>query len=145
MTGYKLPDDHNAVRYCKPTHIGEDELPSAEAFLPGNNEDLSANWLEYFKEPDRVRAVDYVRCALLGKSYGLGRGGRLAVLNVREIREATRRVGCALHVEHQPKENDPSHSGIVGWAGAEDVMIVALKLKQIVLKKNLHPARSPRQ
>ena len=138
--GDQLRDDDHVARYCKPSAMGGDGLPTAHAFLPREAEDLSVNWLEYFTESTRVRAVDRVRCALLNKSYTLKRNGRLAVLKVHAVRDAARRVSCALRVDHQPEENDPSHAGIGGWEGADDTMVVALALKRLVLDDHLHPA-----
>ena len=142
-----IPDDHYVVRYCKPSDFDEGAL-TAQAFKPRRErgeEYLSVNWLEYFHEPKQSHAVDRVRGALSGKLQ-LKTRGRLAVLNVRQIKLSVRRIKVgapdrALHavVEHQPLEDDPSHAGIGGWGAGND-MVVALALKQIVLDKHLHPA-----
>ena len=148
--GGPIPEDHHVVRYCKPSDFDEGSL-TAQAFTPRRKrgeEHLSAHWLEYFGESTRSLAVDRVRGALRGK-LKLKPTGRLAVLNVRQIKLNVHRIKADAPnrtlravVDHQPREDDPSHAGIGGW-GADHDMVVALALKQIVLDEHLLPAITP--
>jgi len=50
MSNLKIEDEHHVCRYCKPSSMGEDGLPLTSAFtLRTNEEYLSVNWLEYYK------------------------------------------------------------------------------------------------
>lgn len=130
MTGDPLPDNAHVAHYCSRGQIDDDGRPAAHAFLPRKSEKyLSANWLEYFGVP-HATAIECVRGAL-GKKLTLRRSGRLAVLNVGAAKKAVRDVANeTLSVEHQPEEEDPSHSGIGGYT--RDDMLVGTALQSVV-------------
>lgn len=114
----QLPDTDHVARYCKPGCVDQyDDTPLACAFQVRKFETLlSVNWLEYFKTSSEAEAVDRVR-AVLRKKLSLKDGGRIAVLNVRDARDATERD---LEVTHHPTGNDRSHAGISGYKAKDD-------------------------
>ena len=140
MSGGQLPDDDHASRYCKPTAVDDDGLPMTGAFVPRNGEDyLSANWLEYFTEPDLSRAVQRVRAAFRNKGYALRPQGCFAVLNVGAVKTVVlEAVGRTLRIDHLPLNNDPSHAGILGYSA--DDLAVAVELKALVRNQDVHLA-----
>ncbi len=70
MAASPLPDDDHVSRYCKPSAVGRDGLPLANAFelrpackqRPAEDH-LSVNWLEYFQQARDLEAA-LTRCAL---------------------------------------------------------------------------------
>lgn len=96
-----LPDTDHVSRYCKPSAVDEEGLPTEQAFSLRQGEDhLSVNWLEYFGEPSLEMAVDGVRQAFREKGYQVARTGRFAVLSVRVAKEAGARGDRLLSIEH---------------------------------------------
>ena len=135
-----LPDDHHCSRYCKPTAVGRDGLPTTAAFeIKPDEEYLSVNWLEFFGTQDLAAAVELVREAFHCKRYRVRRNGRFAVVNVgaalAAIAEADGRRG---RVEHIPLENDESHAGLYGYAAGD--LAVAVELRALIQTQHVHPA-----
>lgn len=55
-----LPDTDHVSRYCKPSTVGEDGLPTEQAFSLRPGEDhLSVNWLEYLGDPSHAGITGY--------------------------------------------------------------------------------------
>ena len=140
MNGGPLPDEDHTSRYCKPTTVGDDGLPLTSAFKLRNGEEhLSINWIEYFDEPDLSRAVQRVREAFRNKRYTLRPQGRFAVLNVGAVKTAVlEAVGKALRIDHLPRNDDPSHAGILGYTA--DDLSVAVELKALVRDQDVYLA-----
>ncbi len=136
----QLPDGDHVSRYCKPTQL-EDELPMVAAFTRRQREDyLSVNWLEHFGERDPLATVQRVREAFRDKPYRVAKNARFALLNVAAAKTAVNaRLNISLRVEHIPWDNDPSHSGILGYAVADD-FAVAAQLRALVGRQDMHPA-----
>ena len=103
------------------------------------NDDLSVNWLEYFGTRDMEKNIDSIRTAFRAKNYSLRRNGRFAVLNVR-IAKAAIEASCSrsLRFEHDPKEDDLSHSAIRGYSGRD--LIVATELAALAKERTLYAA-----
>lgn len=137
-----LPDDHHFSRYCKPTAVGRDGLPTAAAFELRPVEDhLSVNWLQYLDASDLEAAVKRVREVFRRKGYRLRRNGKFAVVGVGPALSAVAEtVGQRGRVEHLPLEDDESHAGLFGY-GADD-LAVAVELRALVRPKHVHPAVS---
>ncbi len=134
-----LPDTDHVSRYCKPSAVDEDGLPTEQAFSLRQGEDhLSVNWLEYFGQPSLEKAVKGVRQAFREKGYQVARSGRFAVLNVRAAKEAGERGNRLLAIERMPTAEDPSHAGISGYENNN--LTVRLALAQLVTFQDVHPA-----
>ena len=135
-----LPDDHHFSRYCKPTAVGRDGLPTTAAFeLRPDEEHLSVNWLEYFGTPDIDAAVELVREAFRHKHYQVRRNGKFAVVTVGAARTAVEKVvGGSGRVEHLPLEDDKSHAGLFGYTA--DDLAVAVELRALLQREHVHPA-----
>ncbi len=135
-----LREDDHLSRYCKPTAVGRDGLPTAAAFELRPNEDhLSVNWLEYFGSRDLGTAVERVREAFRRKGYQLRRNGRFAVVGVGAAKTAVAEaVGRPGRVEHLPLSDDESHAGIFGYAA--DDLAVAVELRARVRREQVYPA-----
>lgn len=147
MEGDPVPDPDHVARYCAPGTLTEDadRKPTGASFLPrtGDN-DLSVNWLEYLKQPDRQAELTRLRRAYKEKAkpLKLAAGGKLAVLNVGELVnhvKANSQDGRDLSVRHQPRQGDPSHSAIVGYRHED--MAIAIVIAQVVRARDTYPAR----
>ena len=135
-----LPDEHHFSRYCKPTAVGRDGLPTAAAFeMKPDEEYLSVNWLEYFDTPDLGAAVERVREAFRLKRYRVRRNGRFAVVNVgAALTAVAEAVGRRGRVDHIPLDDDESHAGFFGYAA--DDLAVAVELRALIRPEHVHPA-----
>ena len=84
-------------------------------------------------------AVERVREAFQNKNYQLKRDGRFAVLNVSAAKTAVSgATGHSLRINHIPFSDDPSHSGILGYAS--DDLAVAVELAALLTPQDVHPA-----
>ena len=137
-----LPDDHHLSRYCKPTAVGHDGLPTAAAFELRPDEDhLSVNWLECLDAPDLGAAVERVRQTFCRKGYQLRRNGKFAVVSVgAALAAVAETVGRRGRVEHLPLEDDESHAGLFGYSA--DDLAVAVELRALIQREHVHPAVS---
>jgi len=141
MKGDVLPDSDHVAHYCGGSTIQEDGEISAAAFtLRQNEEYLSVNWLEYLDSADRSSQIRNLQWVYASK-LRVGANARIAVLNVGSLRAKVEQESPGRHtlrVEHEPEEDDPSHSGIYGLP--QDDEIAAELLAQAVLEK--YPARA---
>jgi hypothetical protein len=139
MNGELLSGEDHVSRYCKPSTV-EDDLPSVSAFMLRTGEDhLSVNWLEYFGVLDKPAAIQRIREAFHSKGYRLRKGGRLAVLNIEGIRViAQESAQNSLRVEHLPREDDPSHAGILGYS--VDDFEIAVEIRALVGRVDVYLA-----
>lgn len=137
-----LPEDDHFSRYCKPTAVGRDGLPTAAAFELRPGEDhLSVNWLQYFAAPDLDAAVARVREVFRDKGYRLRPNGRFAVVRVgAALAAVAEAVGRRGRVEHLPLEDDESHAGLFGYSA--DDLAVAVELRALIQREHVHPAVS---
>ena len=140
MRRVPLPDEHHFSRYCKPTAVGRDGLPTAAAFeIRPSEEYLSVNWLEYFDTPDPGAAVEHVRETFRRKHYRVRRNGKFAVVNVgAALTAAAEAVGRRGRVEHIPLEDDESHAGLFGYSA--DDLAAAVELRALIRPEHVHPA-----
>ncbi len=138
MTGDRLPDAHHVARYCSPRQV-ENGVPRWLAFRPRpGDEYLSVNWLEFLEAGDLSTAVGEMR-VLFGGAFQLRTSGRFVVLNVGDVGAAVRdATGRPVHAEHRPTDQNPSHSGVVGYS-AEDTA-VAHAIAEIVMSEDVYPA-----
>ena len=140
LTGEHLDDHDHVPRYCKPSTVGRDGLPMAAAFRPRRDEDyLSVNWLEYFGAQDARAAVNLVRETFRRKGYGVRKNGRFAVLNIGAAKSSVRgSLDRLLRVEYMPLDDDPSHSGIVGFT--TDDLDIAVELRAQLRAADVYPS-----
>ena len=112
----------------------------AAAFRPRRDEDyLSVNWLEYFGAQDARAAVNLVRETFRRKGYGVRKNGRFAVLNIGTAKSAVRgSLDRLLRVEYMPLDDDPSHSGIVGFT--TDDLDIAVELRAQLRAADVYPS-----
>ena len=112
----------------------------AAAFeLKSGEEYLSVNWLEFLDAPDLEAAIVRLRSVFDTKGYRLRPTGRFAVLNVGAVKTAVSdHVEGTARVEHRPLDEDPSHSGVVGYTS--DDLAVAVAIKELVSLESVHPA-----
>ena len=138
MTGDRLPNADHLARYCSPRQV-ENGVPRWLAFRPRpGDEYLSVNCLEFLEAGDLSAAVGEMR-VVFGGTLRLRASGRFVVLNVAEVGAAVRdATGRSVHAEHRPTEQNPSHSGIVGYS-AEDTT-VAQAIAEIVMSEDVYPA-----
>jgi len=142
MKGDPIPDQDHISRYCSATRCTEKGQVTGVAFqLRPTDEHLSVNWLEFLQLANRQEEISEVR-RILSSKLGLGAEAKIAVLNVGEILNYVRIQSPDrrnLSVLHDPKEDDPSHSGICGYQ-YEDHLIADL-IAEIV--QTTYPAREP--
>lgn len=138
MSGDDLPNADHVARYCSPRHV-LDGLPLTSAFIPrARDAQLSVNWLEFFRARDLTSAVDEMR-TVFGRTFELKANGRFAVLNVRNAkRAASGRSGLSIRIQHFPTDDNPAHSGIVGYS-ATDVR-AAVALAALVSSADVYPS-----
>lgn len=111
-------------------------MPTVGSFMRRESEDhLSVNWLEKSGQRRHDDAVDCVRELLIGKGFGVRKGGRFAVLNVGSVRD---RIGNSIRVDHLPETDDHTHSGIHGYT-REDELEVAMALSMLVGMTDVYP------
>jgi len=136
-----IPDGDHVSRYCKPSAVGKNGLPTSAAFQRREGEEwLSVNWLEFFREPDLEAAVERVREAFRSKGYALRPNGRFAVINAGEARAVVKNnAGYLGRVEHLPTADDESHAGLSGYTAIHD-LAVAVDLRALIEREHIHPA-----
>lgn len=145
MKGDQIPDQDHVARYCSYQKLAEG-LPQPTAFMLRRDrsgcppeESLSVNWLENLECPDRISEIAEIR-RIYRETFNVGAQAKIAVLNVGEVREKVqtespdRRI---LEVYHDPKPNDPSHSGI--YHLRQDDHVIAELIAEIV--RGTYPAR----
>ena len=128
MTGEQIQNRDNVARYCPPGTISNGQ-PTQASFLPRRKKkppenDVSSQWLEYFRASDLDSGIECVRSSLRLK---LSRKARIAVLNVGEAKQAfkdkrngemgvggvqTAREQVVLSVTHDPRCGNPAHASI---------------------------------
>ena len=118
MTSNDLPNGDHVVRYAGYTHVRKDGKVGGGAFvLRPNERGLSVNWLECFFDFKKDEQLAEVRRLSRLK---LGKGGRLAELNVGETKQYLESELHELCFTNDPLaaedefEADPSHSEITG-------------------------------
>ncbi len=140
MKGDALPQQDHVSRYCKGTACTEDGQVTGAAFqLRQNEEYLSVNWLEYLQQPHREEEIREIR-RILSSKLALGHSARIAVLNVGQTISFVRAEspdGRNLRILHDPKQNDPSHSGIYDLRHDDD--LIAELMAEVV--REIYPAR----
>ena len=139
MKGQTIPDSDHVARYCKPSAVENDEVQPTAFMVRITDESLSVNWLEELKCLDRITEIRELQ-GLYAKKLQVRAAARIAVLNVGVIRAKVQRESPTrreLRVLHDPRPEDPSHSGI--YDIPYDDEIVAELIAQVVLET--HPAR----
>lgn len=113
MNNAQIPDGDHVVRLCSGGSIDKGRVTRTAFFLK-DQEFVSVNWLEFLRLPNRIDEITEVRRVLVAKRLALRRTGRLAVLNVGRTKQKVRTESKQeIQVNHHPKLDDPSHSGIV--------------------------------
>lgn len=110
-----LPDEHHVMRYVPWNRLRRDGEDNVLGFLPQafqlrpDEESLSVNWVEFFRDPD-TRVRDSVWA--MRKARQTGGKSAFAVANVGTIKEKCLVHGVKVRIVHEPKDNEPAHSGI---------------------------------
>lgn len=151
MKGDLIPDSDHVARHCRASHYNQEtgEISAAEFILRktiGETE-LSVNWLEYLRLPDRAAELAEIRRVYMSKFKRVAAGAQIAILNVGRTRGYVLNAALDsrdLKFVHDPIDNsgvapDPSHSGIHNCE-PDNMMIAELIIQAIV---DLHPARQP--
>ncbi len=135
-----LPNSDHVSRYCKPTSVGRDGLPTTAAFeLRPNEKYLSVNWIEYFDTLDLGTGIECVRGTFRRKDYQLRPNGRFAVVGVEAaLAVIVKTVGRLGRVEHMPLADDESHAGL--WGYTTEDLVVAVELRALVQHEHVYPA-----
>lgn len=138
MKGDLLPNQDHIARYCKPKTAPDGQPTAASFMLRPDDEFLSVDWLECFDLSDRQAQITQPRQNI---TLTLAKAGKFAVLNVENTVEHvhTNSDNQTLAVFHEPKPEDPCHSGIHGYSHEDD--LVAELIAEVVLE--IHPAREP--
>jgi len=140
MKGDPVPDQDHICRYCSAFRCTENGQVTGTAFRPRQvDEYLSVNWLEFFHLADQQDEIREVRKVLSSK-LTLGAKAKIAVLNVgKTIKYVRTKSPDArnLSVLHEPKEDDPSHSGIYRFQ--HDDHLIADLIAEMV--QETYPAR----
>jgi hypothetical protein len=121
-------------------HAPDGEIQATAFMLRRTDKSLSVNWLEYFRRPSRDDEIAALREAYSAKNLNTKVDGKIAVLNVGEVRNRVSESSPDkrdLAFLHEPSENDPSHSGIYNIK-YDDELIAELILETI---HEVHPAR----
>lgn len=132
LKGDHLPDQDHIGIHCSPAALvlefgadGEPTSIKSSAFRV-DSDGISGNWLEYAKSDDQFSAL----CALL-RQRTVKKSHRVALLNVKDIKETGIKVGVTLTVEHDPIEGEPpnpAHSLVVGATPDQTSLLEALTL-----------------
>jgi hypothetical protein len=115
MKGERIPDPHHISRLCFPKHIDNGEIQASAFMLKRDDESLSVNWLEYLNCISRNEEIEELRNIYSKKFKKVGIRSQIAVLNVGEVRNKVLNESSDrrnINVLHDPKIEDPSHSGI---------------------------------
>ena len=150
MKGDPIPDDHHVARHCGGSKVDEEGMPRATAFMLRDGEpDVSVNWLEYFRIPEREKQIEEVRRVFALKEITVGEKSRFAVLpvgaTIGHVMKCTdgKRLISFIHDPEGPPEfeyDDPSHSGIYG-VPPEDKNVVAKYISESAIES--FPGRLP--
>jgi hypothetical protein len=143
-----IEDDHNVVRYLRPTQVDQGVVDGSGFFRVGENEP-SVNWIEAFPGSLSVRLENVRRVARLTYSPN----GHLVQLPVGTTRDFVRRNdpnAVDLRFAEDPLEAtekylaDPSHALIIGMPdhrSPEAALLRDLLAKCVVA---IHPAGRPK-
>lgn len=129
-------------------------MPAVIAFMPRKKKveeqeeervenDLSVNWLEFFRTVSRVQAL--ARICETKRDLRIGGNAKLAVLRVSTALESVREAGeIELVAFHARKIDDPSHSGLSGYDVEDEAAQLAMAeaLHAIVTEADVYPVGS---
>ena len=150
--GAPLPNTDEISRYCKPSDFDlKKNEPKVSAFQrawkqpqdceepPYKEPFLSVNWLEYFGQIGRERAIDSVRTAFDAKHYEVKMNGRFVVIGISTAKAAAKCFGLDLAIKYKPEADDPSHAGVFGLPDEdEDEIDIAAELKLLVTGSDIY-------
>jgi hypothetical protein len=141
MPGPEVPGTNHVSRLCGATKCDENGRPVGDAFmLRAADAFLSINWLEYTGAQTRADQLAAVRRHLIDKGMKLTTNGRLAVLHLQTVIDHVRSRsldGRSITAHHEPEPLDPSHTGLYGYTG--DDQLIADLIAQVV--EEVHKAR----
>lgn len=106
-----ISDKEHVLRYCRPKQVEDGEITEAafELRLSRREKYLSVNWMEFFCQFKSADCqVNEISRVMKENGFTVTKQGRFVQLNVGEVRQRISNT----KVEHLPKCNDPSYSGI---------------------------------
>lgn len=143
MTGDQIHEQDHIARYCSPKHVPDGKIQATAFMLRQVDTSLSVNWLEYFKCSSRAGEIDEIRKAYAAKNLIVKPSGRIAVLNVGEVRNKVLTESPDsrnLEVLHDPLIDDFSHAGIYNLK--QDNELIAELILETVRDRETYPARN---
>ena len=147
MTAPDLQDGDHVVRYVAPRFIHDDNSVDSAAFrLRGNENGLSAHWLEYFGNMTKEQQLQEVRRLT---RLTVRRNGRFAELNVGATQASLHRLDVHLSFVRNPLPADAqyppdgSHTEIIGLPPGDspNAELAGDLIAECV--QALHPAPAP--
>ena len=143
MNGDLIPDRDHIVRYVGASHIDDGVILHGAFRLRPGEDGLSINWLECFADWSKAEQLDAVRRL---SRLNMRPHGRLAELNVGEVKAQLRSVLDTLRFVQTPLPADPpyaadpSHGDIFGLPPSDDpdALLVGALIAECV--QTLHPA-----
>ena len=116
-TGIELAYSHHVARYCRRRRLRSDGRPLRDAFLLRFGEEyLSTNWMEYFRDSERLAQIAGVLQSLVDKGFRASRTASFAVLNVgAAITTCKNDSDLDIQIIALGETHDPSHAGIFGY------------------------------
>lgn len=149
MQGELIPDADHVARYCKPQSIAPSTgKPTGESFKLRNGQNpeiyASVNWLELLARSSRGKEIEELRRIFAQKPFKLSTKGLFAVLNVGNTKKYVLKESPdsrRLRFIHEPEFDDPSHSGMHGYAH-EDNLIAELIAETVIETQAAKPEKS---
>jgi hypothetical protein len=114
-----LPDTDRVMRHVGWAKLLKDPENDDKVigFLPqafqrrGDEESLSVRWIEYYTDSDDAEKIR--KCALEERgARTIGPKSAFAIGRVGQVKDVCRTRGASVRIVHEPKDNEPSHSGI---------------------------------
>lgn len=135
LKNYKnIPDEHHIARYCRPKHVEDDQILPEVFELRQDEEYLSCNWMEYFKEEEVLQQIKCVRNAMKN-IFKLSSNGKLVRFNVGKTKSSI----DSLQIKGIPETQNPSHAGIYSTEKDKN-QDMALGLANIIQPENIFSA-----
>lgn len=131
MRGDSLDDEHNTIRYIKPSSFEDGVIDGSGFPLRQGEKGISVNWLEFF-EGSKEEQIQEIR-QFKNRTMTLRKTGCFAELNVGQTRQYLAEEILEISFVEDPieasenHEADPSHSLICGVPSEPDELRMAIQ------------------